>query len=306
MATGKRLSGEKILGIVSKSGKYVLSEDCFEINSDGHLIFTLKNAFAGSGEQEDKTFDLGLVVSSGSPESSVTIVQTTGESETSVMSQKAVTDAIDEIWATINYVEPTISQLTLSASHSGNVELTSASGVTVTLSGFTHKETNPSNIEGTLTFKRSNGTVLKSGITPTSTAATESVSDSYTATSPGSISYVLTGTSKKGKTVSKTVTAVTFYRASYIGGNPSESVSDVLIGGLTKVASNGLSGTRTVTLNENGYVWFITTNTINKITSGGFDVPFTLAETYSYNGGSYKCYKTQSLISAGTYTYVIS
>ncbi len=208
--------------------------------------------------------------------------------------------AVNELCREINYVEPTISQLTLSASHSGNVELTSADGVTFTLTGFTHKESTPSNFEGDLTFKRSNGTVIKSEIAPSSTSNTEVASDTYTATSAGSLAYVLSGVSKKGKTVSKTVTAVTFYRASYIGGNPSESVSDTLIGGLTKVASNGLSGTRTVTLNEDGYVWFITTNTISKITSGGFDVPFALAETYTYNGGSYKCYKTQSLISAGT------
>lgn len=210
---------------------------------------------------------------------------------------------IERIWDSVNYVEPTIGELSLTPS-SGSVEITSANGVAYNLTSFKHRETSPTNFNGKLTFKKGS-TVLKSDIDPTDTVASVSITDNNTVKTAQTITYTLTGKSKKGNTVSKSA-SVSFYFASYIGANSNETISDSVIASLTKVSSTGLNGTREVTVSSNGYIWFITTGTINKITSGGFDVPFSNKGSHTYNGGSYKCYRTDNLIVAGTYTYVIS
>lgn len=216
---------------------------------------------------------------------------------------KIIAEEIERIWDSVNYVEPTIGELSLTPS-SGSVEITSASGVTYNLTSFKHRETSPTNFNGKLTFKKGS-TVLKSDIDPTDTVASVSITDNNTVKTAQTITYTLTGKSKKGNTVSKSA-SVSFYFASYIGANSNETISDSVIASLTKVSSTGLNGTREITVSSNGYIWFITTGTINKITSGGFDVPFSNKGSHTYNGGSYKCYRTDNLIVAGTYTYVIS
>lgn len=231
--------------------------------------------------------------------SGVEVLQTTGDSETAVMSQKAVTDQIKDILEKIDYVAPTIATLTLTPSTS-QYKLPA----TFTLTAITHRETNVSNLVGNLTLKRGS-TVLKSDITPSETGATVTVSDTVTLTTSG-VTYTLSGTDKKGNTISKTV-SVSAYYTSYFGASEDSTVSGALIVGLTDTNSASLAGTRTVTITGTSkYVWFISTKAITSIKSSGFDVPFTLVNgSYSYNGTTYKCYRTTEKVVPGDNTFVI-
>lgn len=231
--------------------------------------------------------------------SGVDVAQTTGQSETAVMSQKAVTKEINDLWARIDYVAPTISTFTITPSTS-SYKLPA----TLTLTSITHMETNVSNIVGSLTLKRGS-TILKSNITPSSTSATVTISDTVTLTASG-VTYTLSGTDKNGDTFSKTV-SVSAYYTSYFGASEDSTVSDTLITGLTDTNSASLAGTRTVTItNTSKYVWFISTRAISSIKSSGFEVPFTLVNgSYSYNGASYKCYRTTEKVVVGDNTFVI-
>lgn len=228
----------------------------------------------------------------------IDVEQTTGESETAVMSQKAVTDEINDIWAKINWVAPAISTLVLTPSTS-SFKLPA----TFNLTKFTHAETNIANINGTLTFKRGS-TTLKSGISPASSNTEEVVSDNVTLTE-STITYTLSGVDKQGKTFSMS-RSVSGYYTSYFGANTAATVSDALIGALTDTNSKSLAGTRNVTTTAGQYVWFVSTQTISKVTSGGFEVPTTLVNaSYSYNGGTYKCYRTTEKVQAGDNSFVV-
>lgn len=231
--------------------------------------------------------------------SGVDVVQTTGQSETAVMSQKAVTKEINDLWARIDYVAPTISTFTITPSTS-SYKLPA----TLTLTSITHMETNVSNIVGSLTLKRGS-MILKSNITPSSTSAAVTISDTVTLTTSG-VTYTLSGTGKNGETFSKTV-SVSAYYTSYFGASEDSTVSDTLIAGLTDTNSASLSGTRTITITDTSkYVWFISTRAISSIKSSGFEVPFTLVNgSYSYNGTSYKCYRTTEKVVVGDNTFVI-
>lgn len=225
------------------------------------------------------------------------VVQTTGTSTTDVMSQQAVTKEIEDLRARIDYVAPTISTFTIEPSTS-SYKLPA----TFTLTGITHKETNVSNIVGNLTLKRGS---MKLNITPSLTSATVTVSDTVTLTTSG-VTYTLSGTGKNGETFSKTV-SVSAYYTSYFGASENSTVSDTLIAGLTDTNSASLGGTRIVNITGTSkYVWFISTRAISSIKSSGFEVPFTLVNgSYSYNGTSYKCYRTTEKVVAGNNTFVI-
>ena len=227
------------------------------------------------------------------------VVQTTGTSTTDVMSQQAVTKEIEDLWARIDYVAPTISTFTITPSTS-SYKLPA----TLTLTAITHMETNVSNIVGNLTLKRGS-TILKSNITPSQTSVTVTVNDTVRLTTLGVV-YTLSGTDKNGDTFSKNV-SVSAYYTSYFGASENSTVSDTLIAGLTDTNSASLAGTRTVTItNTSKYVWFISTRAISSIKSSGFEVPFTLVNgSYSYNGTSYKCYRTTERVVAGDNTFVI-
>lgn len=226
------------------------------------------------------------------------VVQTTGTSTTDVMSQQAVTKEIEDLWARIDYVAPTISTFTIEPSTS-SYKLPA----TLTLTAITHMETNVSNIVGNLTLKRGS---MELNITPSPTSATVTVSDTVTLTTSG-VTYTLSGKDKNGDTFSKNV-SVSAYYTSYFGASEDSTVSDDLIRrGLTDTNSASLAGTRTVTItNTSKYVWFISTKAISSIKSSGFEVPFTLVNgSYSYNGTSYKCYRTTERVVAGNNTFVI-
>lgn len=205
----------------------------------------------------------------------------------------------------VNYVEPKIVTLELDGIAS-SYEL-KAGGVEYTLKKFFHKETNIENIDGNLSFKKGEQ-VLLDNVSPTEVESEVELtkSDYNKVTENKTITYSLVGNGKNGNEISHSV-GVTFYYASYIGANENANVNHSLISSLTKVNSASLGGTRTVTVSKNGYIWFITTKTINKITSAGFDVPFSLQkEAYDYNGGKYNCYRTENVITPGTDTYSIS
>lgn len=258
----------------------------------------------GSIEELNPTMNvISGPVGEGGEGGSITVDDELNKNSTNPVQNSTIAKEIERIWDSVNYVEPTIGELSLTPS-SGSVEITSASGVTYNLTSFKHRETSSTNFNGKLTFKKGS-TVLKSDIDTTDTVASVSITDNNTVKTAQTITYTLTGKSKKGNTVSKSA-SVSFYFASYIGANSNETISDSVIASLTKVSSTGLNGTREVTVSSNGYIWFITTGTINKITSGGFDVPFSNKGSHTYNGGNYKCYRTDNLIVAGTYTYVIS
>lgn len=288
--------GEYNFDYYNKTGSFVLSDNIFK-GSDGSVLLYSNESYNGR-----------LIVMGGgllSGDILITdllksyVVQTTGDSELKVMSQKAVTNEINNIWAKINYVAPEILTFTLTPSVS-SYKLPA----TYTLTSITHKETNIANISGTLTLKRGS-TVLKSGISPSSAGATITVSDTVTLTSSGA-SYTLSGTDKNGKAISKSV-HVSAYYTSYIGASTSETISDTLIASLTDVSSSSLSGNRSVEISgESKYVWFVTTSTISSIKSGGFEVPYNAAVTYTYNGTTYNCYRTSSKIIAGSNSFVIA
>ena len=227
----------------------------------------------------------------------VNVVQTTGTSTTDVMSQQAVTKEIDDLRARIDYVAPTISTFTITPSTS-SYKLPA----TLILTEITHMETNVSNIVGDLTLKRGS---MKLNITPSPTSATVTVSDTVTLTTSG-VTYTLSGTDKKGDTFSKNV-SVSAYYTSYFGASENSTVSNNLIAGLTDTNSASLAGTRTITITDTSkYVWFISTRAISSIKSSGFEVPFTLVNgSYSYNGASYKCYRTTEKVVVGDNTFVI-
>jgi hypothetical protein len=230
---------------------------------------------------------------------SVEVVQEKGTSTTAVMSQNAVTTEINDLWAAINYVAPTISTFTRTPSTS-SYKLPA----TYTLTKITHSETNIANIVGNLTLKRGS-TVIKSDITPSATSADVTVSDTVTLTTSG-VAYTLSGTDKNGNTFSKTATIAAYY-TSYFGASENSTVSNTLIAGLTDTNSSSLTGTRSVTISGTSkYVWFISTKAITSIKSSGFAVPYTLVNgSYTYNGTTYKCYRTTEKVVAGENTFVI-
>lgn len=267
-----------------------------EITDEGKLFITYTDG---------STADLGVVVGGGGDGSggSITVDNQLSNTSANPVQNKVIADKIAELEGLLNYVEPTITTLQLANTNS-SYEITSEAGVQYNLAKFTHKETNKANIEGTLSFKKGSSTLI-SGIEPTDTATEIAVTDNNTVKSAQTITYTLTGTSKKGKTISKSA-SVTFYYASYIGANENGTATADFVPTLEKVQSSNLKGTKTVTVTSNGYIWFITTGTISKITSGGFDVPFSNQGNYTYNGGTYKWYRTDNVIIPGTYTYDIS
>ena len=174
-----------------------------------------------------------------------------------------------------------------------------------TISGtFSHKETNIDNINGNLTLYKNNVSV-KSGIVKSATnvAIDYSVNDIITS----QIIYKLECIDTLG---TKRNSSVTFnaYKPSYYGSNAAESITSV--DGFTKKASATL-GTIDITLTSKQYVYFVVSGNINKVTSGGFDVPVQKQSSQidiDLNGQTvkYNVYRTQGAVQAGDNTFVIS
>lgn len=247
-------------------------------------------------KQSGADYDCAWVDGAGAPQE---LVQETGTSEDKVMSQKAVTDELTKLWDTINYVAPTIAEF--STTPTATLYKLPAE---FNLTKITHRETKITNIQGKLTLKRG-GTVLLTDIAPTETSTAVNITDAQTlTTSP--ITYVLSGVNIKGEVLSRSVSVAGYY-ASYIGASIRDAVSEELFTELAEVNSSSLAGTRDVDFeNPPKYVWFISTKAISDVSSGGFNVPITLVDgAFIYNGGSYKCYRTEFQTTSAENTFVI-
>lgn len=213
----------------------------------------------------------------------------------------------------INYLEnqlyqaPTISVFSVSPNNSPYEVSTTARDITE----FTHQETNISNISSLKIKNVRTGT--ETTITPSASSANVNYSDSFTlATSEATQQYILTSVNSKGASTTKTVT-LSAYIPSYYGKNANASISASSLAELTRVNTTSLAGTRSITissLDENAYLYFVSTSEITKITdaSTGWDLDYSEQETISttLNGVSitYRVYRSIRL-SSGTYSLKI-
>lgn len=112
---------------------------------------------------------------------------------------------------------------------------------------------------------------------------------------------------------SKTVqasTKATFIAPMYFGFAANSEIAGLDI---TTLGKQSIKTTPNGTYNLNNgttgdYLWLCVPNTmtINKVTSGGFDVPMESAVTGTTAVDTYKCYRSSSAINAGAMTIVIS
>ena len=209
------------------------------------------------------------------------------------------------------FATPTVSTFTLSGTNTSGSKVV---GTTVTLTGITHKETNIDNISGNLTLSRNtaagvSGTTLSSSITKSSSNSSVSISDTFTATNNGTVTYTLSApykdTTGASKTASKTA-SITFYWPIYkfASGSTTPSVSDQ-----TYTAASSVKEEQTInTTSTTPHVHFITTETISNITSGGFAVPFSSGTLSVTINGCTKTYNTYSILNcqAGSNIFVLA
>lgn len=202
------------------------------------------------------------------------------------------------------YKAPAISSFNIVGS---NAEITNTS---ISVSSFTHAESNVGNINGTLTLKRGSD-IVKTGITPASSSTSVTISDSYTPNKAQTITYTLSGVNTKGVAFSKT-DSVTYYCPHYYGALNVASLTsgDIASLGLTKHSSTSANwtGTIEVTTLDNQYVYFVTTDSSVTFKSGGFAVPTTkTTQQFTVNGATqtYYVYRTGA-VKAGDNTFELS
>ena len=190
-------------------------------------------------------------------------------------------------------------------------------GSPVTVTGFTHKETNIANIKpDTLKFYR--GSTVLETVTPSEQNAAVTLAESITepGTSTGSVTYKLQCTDTLNQPQSKSVTA-TWYRYVYsqIGDpevKPTTAASCVKQADLSTFASNGATFNYTV----GSCVWLLTTNQNAEIQTEV--MPGSWGGVTTYQGGSvtftqangveatYFAYRTDWFRSAGSAKYRIT
>lgn len=118
-------------------------------------------------------------------------------------------------------------------------------------------------------------------------------------------------TAEKGTTTIKNSPrsiSANLYLPVYYGFSNATTGNELTITSLTNGGSS-LNGTKTLNNDDTTkYLWLCVPNTmsINKVTSGGFDVPFLAPVEASTTLGTYKCYRTQDLPGTDTMTIVIS
>lgn len=120
--------------------------------------------------------------------------------------------------------------------------------------------------------------------------------------------YVVKAT-YQGKAV-QTSTKATFIAPMYFGFASNAEISGLDITTLTKQSIKTTpNGTYTLNNTATGnYLWLCVPSsmTINKVSSGGFDVPMEAAAAGTTTVDSYKCYRSSSAINEGAMTIVIS
>lgn len=118
-------------------------------------------------------------------------------------------------------------------------------------------------------------------------------------------------TAEKGTTTIKNSPrsiSTNLYLPVYYGFSKATTGNELTITSLTKGGSS-LNGTKTISNDDaTKYLWLCVPNTmsINKVTSGGFDVPFLAPVEASTTLGTYKCYRTHDLPGTDPMTIVIS
>lgn len=118
-------------------------------------------------------------------------------------------------------------------------------------------------------------------------------------------------TAEKGTTTIKNSPrsiSTNLYLPVYYGFSKATTGNELTITSLTKGGSS-INGTKTLTNDDaTKYLWLCVPNTmsINKVTSGGFDVPFLAPVEASTPLGTYKCYRTKDLPGTDPMTIVIS
>lgn len=118
-------------------------------------------------------------------------------------------------------------------------------------------------------------------------------------------------TAEKGTTTIKNSPmsiGANLYLPVYYGFSKATTGNELTITSLTKGGSS-LNGTKTLNNDDaTKYLWLCVPNTmsVNKVTSGGFDVPFLAPVEASTTLGTYKCYRTQDLPGTDPMTIVIS
>lgn len=118
-------------------------------------------------------------------------------------------------------------------------------------------------------------------------------------------------TAEKGTTTIKNSPrsiSTNLYLPVYYGFSKATTGNELTITSLTKGGSS-LNGTKTLNNDDaTKYLWLCVPNTmsINKVTSGGFDIPFLAPVEASTTLGTYKCYRTQDLPGTDPMTIVIS
>ena len=118
-------------------------------------------------------------------------------------------------------------------------------------------------------------------------------------------------TAEKGTTTIKNSPrsiSTNLYLPVYYGFSKATTVNELTITSLTNGGSS-LNGTKTLNNDDaTKYLWLCVPSTmsINKVTSGGFDVPFLAPVEASTTLGAYKCYRTQDLPGTDPMTIVIS
>lgn len=218
-------------------------------------------------------------------------------------------EAYAEYLKQVTYDNPTIATFTMSPSGS-SVEV----GTTYSPTAFTHRETNVNNISGNLKFTSSKKSGYSLDVAPSAESKQVSLSGlAYTLGANDSVTFTLAGestenTNPSGMDFSKTVT-VSSYFPCYYGANASVTITNV--NGLTKKNSGSISGTYTIDVAANQYVWFVTRGTISKVTSGGFEVPMNAPVTVNLTFGgtsyAYNAYRVAGQVTvAGSYTYIVS
>ena len=118
-------------------------------------------------------------------------------------------------------------------------------------------------------------------------------------------------TAEKGTTTIKNSPrsiSTNLYLPVYYGFSKAATGNELTITSLTNGGSS-LNGTKTLNNDDaTKYLWLCVPSTmsINKVTSGGFDVPFLAPVEASTTLGTYKCYRTHDLPGTDTMTIVIS
>lgn len=225
--------------------------------------------------------------------SSSTVDSELNSESTNAVQNKVVTQAITELQ---DYCFPTSLEASVSPS---SVEWT-GNPVEVSISYRVIRNSNP--VEVNLIQISFNGEQK-------SIENISSGSEKFTINSQGYKSGTVTA--KKGSVSIKNSPRsvnVNLYLPVYLGFSTAVSGDKLIITDLIKGGAS-INGTKNLSNDDaTKYLWLCVPNTqtINKVTSSGFDVPFLDPVVASTSLGTYKCYRTKDLPGAGPMTIVIS